>query len=215
MVKLTISMAIPNSYVKLPEGIFTFHRLRFPSELTMPSHALTSELFWHIVSHILTHLGFLTISATICMFIVHVFSNCLCHSWSTEETLVLCGICLLCFVSHEGPENWPSKFEHSYSLAYRKSLQCEIGNICFEISVIRKCLGCSKVGHRLEGCTSKAAFEIERLRAKWEKTRHKPGCRNNSGRQTERKGTQKRKRGKHTPKRMLQRRSARSVRMIV
>jgi len=57
----------------------------------------------------------------------------------------------------------------------------------------RKCLACGKAGHRLESCSSKAAFEIRRLRAKVEKTRHKPGSRNNPGRQNRKKGWSKEK----------------------
>ena len=57
----------------------------------------------------------------------------------------------------------------------------------------RKCLGCGKAGHRLESCTSKAALQIKRLRAKLEKTRHKPGSRNNPGRQYRKKGYTKEK----------------------
>ena len=57
----------------------------------------------------------------------------------------------------------------------------------------RKCLGCGKAGHRLESCTSKAAFEIRGLRAKVEKTRHKPGSRNNPGRQNRKKAWSKEK----------------------
>lgn len=57
----------------------------------------------------------------------------------------------------------------------------------------RKCLGCGKAGHRLESYTSKAALEIKRLRAKLEKTRHKPGSRNNPGRQYRKKGYTKEK----------------------
>ena len=52
----------------------------------------------------------------------------------------------------------------------------------------RKCLGCGKAGHRLESCTSRAALEIKRLRAKLEKTRYKPGSRHNPGRQCRKKG---------------------------
>eukprot|EP00435_Cladocopium_sp_Y103_P014181 s54_g3.t1 len=55
----------------------------------------------------------------------------------------------------------------------------------------RKCLACGKAGHRLETCSSKAAFEIRR--AKLEKTRHKPGSRNNPGRQSRKKGWSKEK----------------------
>ena len=68
-----------------------------------------------------------------------------------------------------------------------------IGKICLEILMTRKCLGCGKAGHRLESYTSKAALEIKRLRAKLEKTRHKPGSRNNPGRQYRKKGYTKEK----------------------
>jgi hypothetical protein len=44
------------------------------------------------------------------------------------------------------------------------------------------------LGNALESCTSRAALEIKRLRAKLEKTRYKPGSRNNPGRQCRKKG---------------------------
>ena len=61
------------------------------------------------------------------------------------------------------------------------------------ICMTRKCLACGKAGHRLESCSTKAAFEIRRLRAKLEKSRHKPGSRNNPGRQNRKKGWSKEK----------------------
>jgi hypothetical protein len=49
------------------------------------------------------------------------------------------------------------------------------------------------LGNALESCTSRAALEIKRLRAKLEKTRYKPGSRNNPGRQYRKKGYTKEK----------------------
>ena len=57
-------------------------------------------------------------------------------------------------------------------------------------TMVRKCLGCGKSGHRLEGCVSKAAAEIRRLRALLE-SRHRDNARNNPGRLTAKRGKKK------------------------
>ena len=82
-------------------------------------------------------------------------------------------------------------------LAYRQSLQCT--KFClpsFDNAITRRCLGCGKAGHRLES--------------------RRPGTSQIPGTilegNTERKVTPNRKRGRHSPKRMSERRTARSVR---
>ena len=56
--------------------------------------------------------------------------------------------------------------------------------------MVRRCLACGKSGHRLDGCKSKAAVEIRRLRKELQ-SRHRDNSRANPGRKNRKSGQKK------------------------
>ena len=63
-------------------------------------------------------------------------------------------------------------------------------HLCETSSMVRRCLACGKIGHRLDGCKSKAAGEIRRLRKELQ-SRHRDNSRANPGRKNRKSGQKK------------------------